>query len=118
MIYVLNDSLTNREILYKYDDATFICKQGRIITIYFDCIARGFDYLQNYLVQHAEYRPFAQVIGVYPAWNLGENAKYFGYVKIATDGLIYLKALLSNYPNIFSDLSASMGFSGSISYLI
>lgn len=117
-ITAINDSLAHINILYKYDDATLICKQGHVITIYFDCLSVGFERLQDYLTKHTEYCPFKPVLVMVPVWFINENAKYVGYVRITEQGLIYIRYMVASYPNTFTNIASNMGMSGSISYVV
>lgn len=117
-ITAINDSLANINILYKYDDATLICKQGHVITIYFDCLSVGFERLQDYLTKHTEYCPFKPVLVMVPVWFINETAKYVGYVRITEQGLIYIRYMVASYPNTFTNIASNMGMSGSISYVV
>lgn len=117
-ITLINNSLAHVDILYKYDDVTLICKQGHVITIYFDCIENGIAKLQDYLTKHTEYCPFKNVFVVAPVWKNGENTKYIGYLRIDEQGLFYLKYMPSAYPSTFVGFSANFGITGTISYVV
>ena len=117
-ITAINDSLAHINILYKYDDATLICKQDHVITIYFDCLSVGFERLQDYLTKHTEYCPFKPVLVMVPVWFINENAKHVGYVRITEQGLIYIRYMVASYPNTFTNIASNMGMSGSISYVV